>query len=201
MTTPIAPSLRTTTHAVVAAILASASIVSAASAQTLGDVARQEQSRRKAIASTAKVYTNDNLPAVEPSPAPVAGARVEAAPPQAGAAQTAPAPPATGASGAKPPAEETKKDEAYWRERLKTEREALARAESFAEALQSRINALSNDFVNRDDPAQRNVIAGDRQKALAELDRVKTEIRDHKQALDDIQQEGRREGVPAGWLR
>jgi hypothetical protein len=199
--TPDAPSLRTITRGVAAAILAGASIASAVSAQTLGDVARQEQSRRQSIAATAKVYTNENLPAAEPAPAPVASTRVDAAPPQAGAAQSTPAAPAPSAPGATPPAEEKKKDEAYWRDRLKGEREALSRAESFAEALQSRINALSNDFVNRDDPAQRNVIAGDRQKALAELDRVKTEIRDHRNALEDIQQEGRREGVPAGWLR
>ena len=36
--------------------------------------------------------------------------------------------------------------------------------------MQTRINALTTDFVNRDDPAQRAVIEHDRQKALAELD-------------------------------
>ena len=30
--------------------------------------------------------------------------------------------------------------------------EEVSRNETFAEALQSRINALSTDFVNRDDP-------------------------------------------------
>ena len=37
------------------------------------------------------------------------------------------------------------------------------------EALQSRVNALSTDFVNRDDPFQRAKIAEDRQKALSEM--------------------------------
>jgi len=55
--------------------------------------------------------------------------------------------------------------------------------------------------VNRDDPAQRNVIAVDRQKALAELDRVKKEVAEHQKAITDTQEEGRRAGVPAGWLR
>jgi hypothetical protein len=71
----------------------------------------------------------------------------------------------------------------------------------FQEALQSRINALSTDFVNRDDPAQRSVIAADRQKAMAELDRVKQESAELQKAIAAIQEEGRRAGAPAGWLR
>ena len=78
---------------------------------------------------------------------------------------------------------------------------ALERAKTFAEALQSRINALNTDFVNRDDPAQRNVVAADRNKALAEMDRVKKEIEQHTKAIAGIQEEARRAGVPAGWVR
>jgi hypothetical protein len=70
-----------------------------------------------------------------------------------------------------------------------------------SEALQSRINALTTDFVNRDDPAQRNAIAAERQKALAELDRLKQEIVDHQKAISAIQDDARRAGVPAGWVR
>jgi hypothetical protein len=93
------------------------------------------------------------------------------------------------------------KGEAYWRKRIQGQRDALARAQIFAEALQSRINALSADFVARDDPAQRAVIASDRQKALAELDRVKQEIGQFTKAIAATQDEARRAGVPAGWLR
>ena len=89
----------------------------------------------------------------------------------------------------------------YWRGRIDAARTALARAQTFADALQSRINALSADFVNRDDPAQRDVIAADRQKALAELDRVKKEIAAAQKAIADIQEEARRAGVPPGWVR
>ena len=71
----------------------------------------------------------------------------------------------------------------------------------FAEALQSRINGLTTDFTARDDPAQRAVVANDRQKALAELDRVKNDITQQTKAIADIQEEARRAGVPPGWLR
>lgn len=180
-----------------------------AMAQSLGAVAKAEEARRKNIPST-KVYTNDSLPVVEAPPAaPVAVLPDGAAPaasPEPGqgasdktASDKAAQPSDTDKAAAAKAGE--KKDEAYWRKRVQTERDALAKADSFALALQSRINALSTDFVNRDDPAQRNRIAADRQKALAELDRVKKEIVDRNKTLADIQQEARRENVPAGWVR
>jgi hypothetical protein len=112
-------------------------------------------------------------------------------------------PPASTADSAatETPAEVEKPDEAAWRQRIQAERDALQRAETFAEALQSRINALSTDFTARDDPAQRATIATDRQKALAELDRVQQEILQHTKAIAGIQEEARRAGVPPGWLR
>jgi uncharacterized protein YoxC len=77
----------------------------------------------------------------------------------------------------------------------------LSRLEMFVEALQSRINALSADFVNRDDPAQRQKIAEDRQRAIEELGRVTQEVKDATEAIAAIQDEARRLGVPAGWVR
>jgi len=173
-------------------------LAGSAVAQSLGEVAREEAARRKA-APAGKVYTNADLPKAEAPPAAGAAPAAQTAAAKTGDTGTAD----SGATAAKPgtKAEPTKKDEAYWRGKMKAEREAKARAESFAEALQSRINALSTDFANRDDPAQRNAIAGDRQKALDELARVKKEVADHTKAIDDLQTEARREGVPAGWVR
>jgi hypothetical protein len=162
-------------------------------AQSLGDVARKEEARRKTVRKPSRVYTNESLQNVDPPPSTPSPAEPKASP--APAAQETPAPAATATPG------ESLRDEKYWRGRLEAARTSLGRAQTFQEALQSRINALSADFVNRDDPAQRNVIAADRQKALAELDRVKQEIVQHQKAIVDIQEEGRRAGVPAGWLR
>jgi hypothetical protein len=164
-------------------------------AQSLGDVARKEEARRKTVKKPSRIYTNDNLTNVDPPPDPAA-TPVPQAPstPDAAAASAVTTPPAASDSAGA-------RDEKYWRGRLDAARTALERARTLQEALQSRINALSADFVNRDDPAQRNVIAADRQKALAELDRVKKETVEHQKAITDIQEEGRRAGVPAGWLR
>ncbi len=181
----------------VAFVLVSAA---AGSAQSLADVARQEEERRKAIKTPGKVYTNDTL---RPEPAP---ARPAAAPPAPTAEPPTPSASAPAVETPSPPdpaAEpaETPKTEADWRARVAGERDALSRVQIFADALQSRINVLSADFVNRDDPAQRDVVAAERQKALAELDRVKLEIRQHQKAVTAIQDEARRAGVPAGWVR
>lgn len=168
-----------------------------AGAQSLGDVARKEEARRKAVRSVGKIYTNESLKDQPPMlPAPQASAAASGAP-QAASASSAQE--QAGAAEQKP--DEPKKDEAYWRARMTEAREGLARAQTFQEALQSRINALSTDFVNRDDPAQRSRIAADRQKALAELDRVKREIQSYQKSIVDIEEEARRAGVPPGWLR
>jgi hypothetical protein len=71
----------------------------------------------------------------------------------------------------------------------------------FLEALQSRINALSGDFVNRDDPIQRARIGDDRQKALAEMERLQADIALGRKQIDEIEEEARKAGVPPGWLR
>ena len=165
-----------------------------ASAQSLADTARQEEARRKGVAGAGKVYTNEALkPEPPPSPGSIPPATPAPATPPAAAGADKPADPA--APGATP------KTEAEWKKRIADERDALSRAQTFAEALQSRINVLSADFVNVDDPAKRDVVAADRQRALSELDKVKVEIQAHQKKITDIQTEARKAGVPAGWVR
>lgn len=167
--------------------------------QSLADVAKKEAERRKTAKGSGRVYTNTSLPkdAAPPTAAPAAAAPAPAPAAAADPASPGGTAPAEG-QAAQTPAPMT---EEAWSKRVAAEREALSRAQIFAESLQSRINALSTDFVNRDDPAQRNAIASDRQKALSELDRVKQEIADRQKSITAIQEEARRAGVPAGWVR
>lgn len=169
--------------------------LSALAGQSLADVAKKEAERRKTTGGSGRVYTNNSLPKEPgtPTAAPAAPAPTSPAAVSPGSAPSgADVPPAgTGA----PTTEEE------WRKRVASEREALSRAQIFSEALQSRINALTTDFVNRDDPAQRTAIGAERQKALTELDRVKQEISDRQKSIAAIQEEARRAGVPAGWVR
>jgi len=181
-------------RAFLAAILLGALLAPvAATAQNppLGEVARKEQERRKTAKPSGKVLTNKDLPQTTPAQAGAATPLPEAVPP---AQQEQPE------QKAAEPAKNDK-DEAWWRARIGGARETLRRDQAFAEALQSRINGLTADFVNRDDPAQRARIGEDRQKALAELERVKADIAQHTKDIEDIEEEARKAGVPPGWLR
>lgn len=179
--------------------------------QSLGELAQKEEARRKAVTGPAKVYTNESLrsesrqtsptatpPAGQPPAPPSASGAVPPSPSGQGPGAARTEKPAADAAAAAP---DPKQDEAAWRKRIQNERELLQRAETFAEALQSRINALTADFSARDDPAQRAQVGVDRQKALAELDRVKQEIQQHTKAIAGIQEEARKAGVPPGWVR
>ncbi|MEQ1759016.1 MAG: hypothetical protein ABL986_11905 [Vicinamibacterales bacterium] len=192
--------------------------VPTASAQALADVARQEAARRQAVAAKGKVFTNDDLkPVPPPSPAaaPPAPGTTLTPPPSLDKVNASPAdstPTATsdasaagsGAGSAPTPAADKideRKTEKYWHDRVAAAREGLARSMTFESALQARVAALSTDFVNRDDPAQRSQITADREKALAELDRVKKDMARYQAELTTISDEARRAGVPAGWAR
>ena len=93
------------------------------------------------------------------------------------------------------------KDQAYWAGRLKKLQEQVDRDENYAVAMQTRINSLTTDFVNRDDPVQRSVIERDRVRALAELANLTKSVQSGKKAIADLLEEARQAGVPPGWLR
>ena len=65
----------------------------------------------------------------------------------------------------------------------------LDRDQTYIEAMQTRVNSLTADLTNRDDPAQRAVIATDRQKSLTELERLKGVVEQDKKAITDFNEE------------
>jgi hypothetical protein len=180
------------------------------SAQSLADVARREAERRKTVKPSSdggKVLTNKDVPLV-PSSMPVAPAATAAS--SDAAATDVPDPTkaadATKAADPSKTADANKKDAAprdqkYWGERMTALQAQLEHDQAFTDALQSRVNALTTDFANRDDPAQRAAIAAERQKAVDEIGRLKTSILSTKTAIADLEEEARRSGVPPGWLR
>jgi hypothetical protein len=195
---------RLATQVLVVAVALAAVVTSGAPAQSLGDVARQEEARRKGTGA-GKTYTNESLkgapePAATPAqPSPSASAPSSTATPDAKTGDGDKAGDAPKADAK--PAPDAKGDAAAWKKRRESIETALERSKTFAEALQSRINGLTADFSARDDPAQRSLVAADRQKALTEMERVKKEITEHTKALADLQEEARKSGVPPGWLR
>jgi hypothetical protein len=169
--------------------------------QSLGELARREEARRLSIAQPAKVYTNESLgvesaaPAATPTPSRVVPADRTAQQPS----NVATEPPSNLAT--QPPSRPATQDESDWHQRIDEARAALARANILTKALQSYLNALSTDFASRDDPAQRSVIASDRQHALVELERMQQEVQGRQKTIADIEEQARRAGVPPGWVR
>ena len=166
-------------------------LVRPVSAQSLGAVAKEAEAKRNATKSSGKVYTNDSL---RGAPAPTPAAPAPAAP-------STPTADSTAADANKAKANSAKDDEAGWRDRIKSERDALARSEAFSAALQSQINGLYGEFTACQAPPQCSEVSAKRQKAIGELDRVKKEIETHTKAIADIQEEARKAGVPPGWVR
>lgn len=171
-------------------------------AQSLADIARKEEERRKTQPQPTKVYTNKDLgdvpPATMPPPPPI-GATNSDSSAQSGSGSSAKD--AKDSKGGKDEKGTDSHGQTYWSGRMKAAQEVLDRDSTFVDALQSRINALTTDFVNRDDPAQRSTIGRDRDKAISELDRLKKKVLEDRKAIADLEEEARRAGVPAGWLR
>ena len=183
-----------------ALVVTCASLASPQSSVTrpLADVAKAEEARRKDVRKPAKVLTNNDLkPDISKGIASVSPATPATDPATTTPANATPGAPA---AAAKPDAAGAK-DQAYWAGRMKEARDKLQRSQMFADSLQTRINSLTTDFVNRDDPAQKAKLESDRKAALAELERVKKEMTDQTKAIAAIEDEARRAGVPAGWLR
>ena len=181
----------------------------AASAQALGDLAKQEEARRKTVATPGKVYTNESLrteppPSTPPASTSTASTTADKSKDSSSATDKAAADKtAADKKDDKAAADKTPDvgDEAAWRKKIADARTQLDRSQSFAEALQTRINSLTTDFTNRDNPVERAQIAADRDKALAQLTQLKKEIEDNTKAIQNIQEDARKAGVPAGWVR
>lgn len=162
---------------------------------SLAEVAKREAERRKTTKDSKRVITTKDLPESARKPASAPATSADGA--QAGGDQK----PAGADSSSASAAAGGQGDEASWRARITQAREALRRNETFQEALQTRVNALGNDFRNSGDSAQQAKLTQDRLKALEDLERVKADVELSKKQIADIEEEARKAGVPPGWLR
>ena len=185
----------------IVALTAFAASAAPLAAQSLADVARKEEARRKDIKTPSKVLTNKDLSEVPPATAPASSSASSSAPSSStsDSSSSTPAPAASEGGATKDGA--GVKDQKYYSTKMKMLQDTLSRDQVLAEAMQTQINSLTTDFVNRDDPAQRAVIERNRTGAVAELARLKDQIKKDQKAIDDFQEEARRAGVPPGWLR
>lgn len=169
-----------------------AACVAPVGAQGLADLAKKSEDAKKTAKKGTKTYTNSdagNVPAATALSQPGGST----AKPAAGGT--------TDKTDTAAPAGGDGKDQAYYSAKAKELRSALDRDSVLLTAIQTQINSLTTDFVNRDDPAQRGQIQQDRNRALEELARLQKQIEADKKAISDFEDEARRSNVPPGWLR
>jgi hypothetical protein len=179
-------------------VLACASVAygQPSSTTSLAEVARQEEARRKSTRKATKVFTNANLAAPDTPSAPPSTVSTTSG--NVTPSNTSP----TFPGGQAPPVNKADmKDQAYWQGRISQARTTLTRTQMFADSLQTKINSLRTDFVNRDNRVEREKIQQDLNTSLAELERLKKEIDAQQKAITAIEDEARRANVPSGWLR
>jgi hypothetical protein len=172
----------------------------------LAEIAQREAVRRSLTPKSAGSYSNENM---RPDLFPVRVTEA-AAPPTSevaattGGGSTSSTSP-TAASPAAPTSEATvpnpAMDEKAWRARMAQARSTLDRDQGLVDAMQSRINSLQNDVINRDDPAQQGALRQTLAKALGELERLKAQVVADQKAIAEIQADARRQNVPPGWVR
>jgi FAD/FMN-containing dehydrogenase len=177
-------------------VLATGLTALAQSQPSLAEIAEREIARRKALASPARVYTNDDLKLQRPLT--MAAAR-PVAPPAGDAGAAGIATPAGAASAPTPaaPAAATPNPAAALAGRLTEEREALARARAEFEALQARVTTLTGDWVVAPDEASRASIAAARDAAAADAERMRAAIDSRTKALAQLELDVLRQARPA----
>jgi hypothetical protein len=170
----------------------------------LAEVSQREALRRSLTPKSTASYSNDNM---RPDMFPVRVTEADAA--AAAAAEAGLVPVVTaGSTAAAAPAPTSEQavqspalDEKAWRGRMAQARATLDRDQGLVDAMQSRINSLQNDVINRDDPAQQGAMRQTLGKALGELERLKAQVVADQKAIADIQTEARKQNVPPGWVR
>ena len=158
--------------------------------QSLAEVSRNTGAARLAAsgAPPAKVYSNKDLVAVDQPPR---------APASANATAPATAPSTPSAVKAPPGA----KDEAHWRDRMRPLRERLDSARALADSTKRRAEVLMRAA---DRCFAIGVVCADYTESLRLAEQHKALVADVERAERDVaalEDEGRRAGVPPGWLR
>jgi hypothetical protein len=179
-------------------------VASTAHAQSLADVARQEQERRKTIETPARVYTDadvqKNAPlttaAARPQPASDATAADASAKSKADDGANP-----EGASAAKDASKDAPKDEAGWRSKVDSAREDLARSRRLLAAMEQQLVGLGIQASSAAIAGQKGPDQAKQQESAREVERLRADVQKYAEALTKLEGDARDKGVPPGWVR
>lgn len=175
--------------------LAFFSCVGLAIGSQVADVAKKEKERRGKISKTVKYFTNADIAEFKAKQGDTSTnssdeSRGEYVDPNAQYQDELNA--ATSKNAA---------DEQAWRDRYKTAKDNVDNLQKQADEAQKTLNGMLLNVTNYDGVVagpQMNAEIGNLKDKLVEL---KQQIADSQQAVEDLQEEARKAGVPPGWVR
>ncbi len=154
-------------------------------AETLGEIAEREKQKRKSDGST-KIYGESDLRPLSSRPTP----RSRETGSTSAAATPTPAPEAA--------REDRAASEATWRNRALSARNAITAGEAHVKEIErelaERKSLLRPDYTR--------MLADPEVPVLEEkLAKAKANLAESRRALDDLEEDARRQNIPPGWLR
>jgi hypothetical protein len=171
-----------------------------ANAQTIADIARQERAKRQA-SQKAVVITNETL-GIKPLDGTEAKQATEPKAEGAPAATASPAGPGAAVPAQAPgePGQTEARDEKWWRGKYEEARTDVRRAENQAAVAQLELNSANRDFLTRSyDPDGRGPAAV--AAATKRLEDTNAALAAARAKVNQLDEELRRAGAPAGWAR
>jgi hypothetical protein len=149
------------------------------------------------------VYSNRDLPE-QPSPEPDKGKGGKKADKTGEKAEPAPTPePTPDAAAAALEAERQRlaTEEASWRRRADLARITVTENQAAVAQYQEEAGKIANRILMSTDTNEILRLRGEQQKVQASLDAARGELDASRRALENLQEEARRAGVPPGWVR
>jgi hypothetical protein len=175
------------------AILLIGNFADESSAQSLGELARREEERRRQT-TPGKQYTNADLPHTESESAP---AVTQLDPASAAAAAPDPSPAkAPGADeDASPARGREKRDEQYWRGRARELRGHVQRTQTEIGSLEARLTELDTQAATSPDALR------ERDVTATHLRKLRQNLQSFGREVERFEQRARTDRVPADWIK
>jgi len=169
--------------------------IAAALASDVADVAKKEKERRAKIEKSGKTYTNKDVDAIKKKNNVT----------DDNSAQSQPSDDDQAIASDDDTAAQTQDDansEEYWRNRYKNAKDKVAELQAEFDRVQSNVNQLQSSVAATGGTQLPGDQAGDAFRTLmAHRDEVKQQLDEAKAALDGLEDEARKAGVPPGWVR
>lgn len=168
----------------VTGVLAAAFLLSAipSSAQNLAEIAAREKERRSKAKNAGKVYTESDLRKGGVG-APASETQATADDPKEAAAGDVAKPAGDAAKQEKSEDEQKAEREKAWRDKLDKTNAEITRLQTRADDLQRALNDLTQ-----------NLYGSTRARQASELEQVQQQLATSRKGLEDLQEEGRRNG-------